>query len=1434
MAITAVGTPTTTNNGNATVSNTTGLNIPWTKTGLQAGDVILMHVNFGISAGPEGPNLPTGGAGTWVQVAKVNHSTQTLTGAVYAYRILQADLDNTGLTQFNIIPFSTAIDMQAGLQFFRGVDSTTLLSGTTTTREDTVANTGVSANSMTTADAGAMVVVSHHVRTVGTATQPTIGAITGTDPASYTAGVGEWGKTGSSSSARAVRTGYATRAAAGATGATAATISENVYEISVLLALKPAAGAPTPTATQFEAGAVTENSAKVVAKLATVTTSSSVRAVFATNSALSTGVVNGTIVNPTSEGRVILPVSGLAANTAYFYGIEVDGTLIASPGGRGEIATNPTPGTALSYDIVAGSCFGAESTFALGSHLAGLSPRPKKMTILGDGGYFDRFTGTVAQYRADWDTVAQIANYQTLAKTMCMEHIPSDHDYLGDNTGGVEGGYQEVSQAWRETRALRTLQEAGATDGVEQAPYQIGRVWHYLLDTRRFRSPEANTDNSSKTMLGSAQKQRLKDFCLANKYDLKILYMDCPWIGATQAGEDHWGLYQTERSELVSYFAAQGIKNIIIVAGDMHSVASDDGQNSPGNIPVFQAAPLDREGTVKGGPYQYGPEPGVQAPFQQRYGWIRITDNGGLKINVKYEGRNSSGVATITQQNLDFYVLPLETLRPTATRNVSAAFNPNTDPPAAAALAEDPDASTLTDPLTLADPSGSPTNLSNVYPNGNATASGQTGFAWATGGGVNVTDASDTTFSTEASATTTKADYFSFASGAFGAIPAGSVINSITVTIKHRAGTANRVTPFLQLGTANGSLIGSEVNATTNVAGGAGTLGTTAGGITNTVTAFGALPTLAQLQTSGAAGFGVRLRITRSNSATYDLYSIKVTVNYTPPGSTIDTKAEVLLADPVGSLQSGVGTGEIRVALNKKGSGASPSFRAEIHENASATVLATPIADTSITVSGSVTLLSGVFDESVLTNKNNAEVWLIGTGAAGGAVEFDAVEWNAGVVAGTVFSRTITDGVAIGDAASRAVAYKRTPSDAAAIADLASRIASFVRSISDPAAVADTPARTLSRIRAINDPVTVADQATKSQAHARTIQDAALVADARSRTVAFNKTISDPVALADSVAKAMGYVRSPSDPASISDQAARTVSKIRAIQDAVTVADLASRSQAHARTISDGAAISDSPARTASFVKAINDQAAVADSVSRSVLQLHARTIADSIVLADSASRLVSYIRTVNDPSSVADLASRNLVGVITRLVSDSLAISDLALRSASFQRSVSDQAQIQDAAIRTASSLRSVFDSLVVVDQVSRTATGPILRQVNDSIAIADQASRAVAFKRSILESLPVADLASGLKSGQIVRLVNDPASVADSVTVWVGFVSGVEPEVLVELLAMPEGAAEVLPVPSGSIVIMEIPDAVVEMLSGPEGEVELIEMPSGEVSYE
>lgn len=432
--------------------------------------------------------------------------------------------------------------------------------------------------------------------------------------------------------------------------------------------IRPAAS--TPTADYAVAGALTDDGFTARAKVANA---SSVRLVVSTASDLSSPAFSSA-VTPDAQGYVKATVSGLSANTQYYYGWELDSTVVADA--RGIAKTLPADGQAASFAFAASSCATTGSNDSIFATIQG--DAPLFFLHMGDFHYEDIATTVEADHRAPYELQLGQSNQAALYADVPLVYMWSDHDYCGNNTDGTAAGKTAAQNVYRQLFPAYTMPDEGTTGALWQT-FRVGRVEFFVWDTRSERSPIANTDDTSKTMLGSSQKTAWKNWLSANPDAAKITVCDVPWHD-DELVADAWGRYTTERDELTAYLAANAIENLVIIAGDMHSVAFDSGDDTPGNIPCIQASPLHQSSSHKGGPWDKGPNPTTEGVIDtHRYGLLSVTDSGGNDITLVFSARDGSGTtvltdSTVTFTNVEGAPTTTETLRPDA---ILEQFNDN-------------------------------------------------------------------------------------------------------------------------------------------------------------------------------------------------------------------------------------------------------------------------------------------------------------------------------------------------------------------------------------------------------------------------------------------------------------------------------------------------------------------------------------------------------------------------------------------------------------------------------------------------------------------------------------------------------------------------------------------------------------------------------------
>ncbi len=171
------------------------------------------------------------------------------------------------------------------------------------------------------------------------------------------------------------------------------------------------------------------------------------------------------------------------------------------------------------------------------------------------------------------------------------------------------------------------------------------------MDVRSERSPRRDADTKEKTVLGHEQKAWFREqLDEAGRVGQLVVWVNpMPWIGEKTAGADHWGGYDTERQEIASWLREATAPPVVMLAGDAHMLAMDDGSNNTygGDSPlfrVFHAAALDRHGSIKGGPYSHEPIPGTG-----HFGLMRFDDLGD-RLEITFSGRDLDDKELLSMQ----------------------------------------------------------------------------------------------------------------------------------------------------------------------------------------------------------------------------------------------------------------------------------------------------------------------------------------------------------------------------------------------------------------------------------------------------------------------------------------------------------------------------------------------------------------------------------------------------------------------------------------------------------------------------------------------------------------------------------------------------------------------------------------------------------------
>jgi phosphodiesterase/alkaline phosphatase D-like protein len=336
---------------------------------------------------------------------------------------------------------------------------------------------------------------------------------------------------------------------------------------------------------------------------------------------------------PSGGGIVSFVLEGLEPVTEYHYAIRSGDAPLEDAAGT----FRTFPAGPESFTVALGACATTGSDHPVFETIA--DHDPLLFLHMGDFHYEDIETDEPTAYQEALEAVLTAPRQAALHRSTPMAYVWDDHDY----------GKPEDRHLPGRAAARTTYQEyvphyplaAGSGDVPISQAFDVGRVRFIMTDNRSERDGEdVPADDTGKTMLGAEQKAWLKDQLLAARDGaaLAVWVNTVPWIVDDRM--DSWSGFVAERRELANFIADEAIDNLVMVSGDAHMLAIDDGTNNTYSdsgatqFPVFHAAALDREGSVKGGPYSHGTFPGLG-----QFGLMTVTDEGS-EIHLGWSGRD--------------------------------------------------------------------------------------------------------------------------------------------------------------------------------------------------------------------------------------------------------------------------------------------------------------------------------------------------------------------------------------------------------------------------------------------------------------------------------------------------------------------------------------------------------------------------------------------------------------------------------------------------------------------------------------------------------------------------------------------------------------------------------------------------------------------------
>jgi alkaline phosphatase D len=420
----------------------------------------------------------------------------------------------------------------------------------------------------------------------------------------------------------------------------------NKQFIAIFISILFACNAIANTCIYKWCGAVTENSVAINFKLQQASNNLVVK--IDTNTQFTTAMISTSLLPDTSNNNIYkTEFNQLKSHTQYYYAVFDSGMMI--PNSQGSFKT--TSYLPHSFRFAFGSC---STSVAHPVYNVIDSLHPDFMLFTGDLHYYDPNSININAHRLPYEITLKQPSISTLLQHTPIAYVWDDHDFTCNNCDGTSIGKLSAYTSYQQIVPHYPLSNTGIDVAIYQS-FDYGRVHFILSDLRSERINGINIMNPQ-------QMQWLKNEFLYAKHhhQMSVWISSVSYNGNNQA--DNWAEFISERTELSNFWRDSSIANVLILAGDAHMLAIDNGTNNhyetdsinPHQYPIFQAAALNRAGSIKGGTFSEGTFPNPIYNSGQ-FGLVDVIDNGGDSICFELNGYRTDSLGANTNVVVSYH-----------------------------------------------------------------------------------------------------------------------------------------------------------------------------------------------------------------------------------------------------------------------------------------------------------------------------------------------------------------------------------------------------------------------------------------------------------------------------------------------------------------------------------------------------------------------------------------------------------------------------------------------------------------------------------------------------------------------------------------------------------------------------------------------------------
>ena len=277
-------------------------------------------------------------------------------------------------------------------------------------------------------------------------------------------------------------------------------------------------------------------------------------------------------------------IHGLRESTAYEWKAVRAGVDV---GENGAFETFPSDMNPRKWSFISSSCTKSNIPYSPWKHplrmegvqllMDRLQPYHKFLMFLGDFIYVEQNDGIKhgTSLKSDLSRYLQIyrQNYaigwNAISKSLPTFHIYDDHDIANNWDMGESMVFPNASVAYHIYNGASNPEPF--RPGVNYYSFSYGDCAFFVMDTRRYRSPNHETDGPKKTMLGIQQREDLLEWAKDMEeqgFIFKFLITSVPftknWRGV-DGEKDTWGGFLYERQIILDALA--GVSNVVAISG---------------------------------------------------------------------------------------------------------------------------------------------------------------------------------------------------------------------------------------------------------------------------------------------------------------------------------------------------------------------------------------------------------------------------------------------------------------------------------------------------------------------------------------------------------------------------------------------------------------------------------------------------------------------------------------------------------------------------------------------------------------------------------------------------------------------------------------------------------------------------------------------------